>query len=149
VYAGFWTWLHLLQLCIANQCVDPEEDALNKPWRPIPAGLISVPDARTLHLILLPSCLCLSAWLGPKWHTVSLELAGLAYHEFHFHSHWLTRNICNAWFYGSLNAGAAMVAAGESRLTTRTAISVAVNSLIIFSTIQAQDFRDLVGDKKT
>jgi 4-hydroxybenzoate polyprenyltransferase len=112
VYSGFWTWLHLLQLCIANQCMDPEEDALNRPWHPIPSGLISVAGARTIHLILYPSCLCLSAWLGPQWHTVSFTLVGLAYHELHFHAHWFTRNVCNAWLYGSLNAGAALVAAG-------------------------------------
>jgi len=111
VYSGFWTWLHLLQLCIANQCVDPEEDAQNKPWRPIPSGLISDAGARTLHLILLPSCFFLSRWLGLQWHTVSFALAGLAYHELHLNAHWLMRNICNAWIYGSLNAGAAMVAA--------------------------------------
>lgn len=175
MFAGFWTWLHILQFCTANQCVDPEEDALNKPWRPIPAGLISIADARTFHLILLPLCLCLSVWLGPKssakWHSISWALAGLAYNGFHFHAHWLTRNVGCAWLYGSLNAGAAIVAAGtfyvfihppwtlpnnnfthvlgESGLTTRTAISVAVNSLIIFSTLQSQDFRDLVGDTKT
>jgi len=170
VYSGFWTWLHLLQLCIANHCVDPEDDAVNKPWRPIPSGLISVASARTLHLILLPSCLCLSAWLGPQWHTISLALAGAVYHELHFHEHWVTRNVCNAWFYGSLNAGAAMVAGGtfyvfihthwtlcnnnrtlvlgQSVLTTRTATSVTVNSLIIFSTIQSQDFRDRICDEQ-
>jgi len=32
-------------------------------------------------------------------------------------------------------------------MTTRTLISFAVNALIIFSTIHAQDFRDEVGDK--
>ena len=37
---------------------------------------------------------------------------------------------------------------GQSRLTTRTATSVAVNSLIILSTMQSQDFRDQVGDKQ-
>ena len=37
---------------------------------------------------------------------------------------------------------------GQSRLTTHTAISVAVNSLIIFSTIQSRDFRDQVSDEQ-
>ena len=32
-------------------------------------------------------------------------------------------------------------------MTTRTLISFAVNALIIFSTIHAQDFRDEIGDK--
>ena len=38
-------------------------------------------------------------------------------------------------------------ALGQSTITTRTLISFAVNALIIFSTIHAQDFRDEVGDK--
>ena len=38
-------------------------------------------------------------------------------------------------------------ALGQSTMSTRTLISFAVNALIIFSTIHAQDFRDEVGDK--
>src|SRR6267154_4089537 len=38
-------------------------------------------------------------------------------------------------------------ALGQSTMTSRTLISSAVNALIIFSTIHAQDFRDEVGDK--
>ena len=36
---------------------------------------------------------------------------------------------------------------GQSTMSSRTLISFAVNALIIFSTIHAQDFRDEVGDK--
>ena len=36
---------------------------------------------------------------------------------------------------------------GQSTMTPRTLISFAVNALIIFSTIHAQDFRDEEGDK--
>ncbi|KIM78588.1 hypothetical protein PILCRDRAFT_11056 [Piloderma croceum F 1598] len=34
----FWVWLHLLQFDVSNQYLDPTEDALNKPDRPIPSG---------------------------------------------------------------------------------------------------------------
>jgi len=147
-YCVFWTWLHLLQTCVSNQSLDFEEDALNKPWRPVPSGLISVSGARVLRWILLPSCLFLSVYLQAHGHSISLALATLVYNELHFHSHGLMRNVCSAWGYASFNAGAAMIAAGQSTLTTRTAISVTINTLITLSTIHSQDFRDQVGDKR-
>ena len=112
LYAVFWTWLHLLQFCVSNQSIDPEEDALNKPWRPIPSGLISVTSARCLRWILLPSCFSLSAYLEVHWQGIALALAFLAHNEFHLHSHWIMRNVCNAWGYAYFNAGAFAIAAG-------------------------------------
>jgi len=167
LYAVFWTWLHLLQLCVSNQSLEPEEDASNKPWRPIPSGLISVAGARCLRWILLPLCLSLSVYLEVHWQGISLALAFLVYGELHLHSHWIMRNVCNTWGYASFNAGAFAIAAGtfyafisrsylirivsfalgQSTLTLRTMISFAINVLITLSTIHAQDFADEVGDK--
>ena len=112
LYAVFWTWLHLLQFCVSNQSIDPEEDALNKPWRPIPSGLISVAGARRLRWILLPSCFLLSAYLEVRWQGIVLASAFLAHNELHLHSHCIMRNVCNAWGYASFNAGAFAIAAG-------------------------------------
>ena len=107
-----WIWLHLLQFCVSNQSLDPEEDASNKPWRPIPSGLISVGSARLLRWMLLPLCLYVSVRLEAYWQGISLALAFLAYDEFGFHSHLSMRNICNAWGYASFNAGAYAIASG-------------------------------------
>ncbi|KAI0295102.1 UbiA prenyltransferase family [Multifurca ochricompacta] len=147
LYALLWTWLHLLQFCVSNQSLDPEEDASNKPWRPIPSGLMSVVGARALRWVLLPSCFFLSVYLEAYWQGISLALAFLAHNEFGLHSHMIMRNVCNAWGYASFNAGASVIAAGHSTMTTRTTISFAINALVILSTIHAQDFRDEVGDK--
>jgi 4-hydroxybenzoate polyprenyltransferase len=125
VYSCFWTWLHLLQFCVSNQSQDPEEDALNKPWRPIPSGLVSAAGARALRWILVPLCPLLSACLGIHWHSISLALASLAYHELHFQSHGLMRNVCNAWGYASFNAGAAMIASGMLYNTFRSTLGYA------------------------
>jgi len=144
--AVLWTWLHLLQFCVSNQSLNPEEDTLNKPWRPIPSGVVSVVNARILRWILLPICLSLSISLEAHWQGISLAIAFIVHNELHLHSHWLLRNACNAWGYASFNAGASAIA-GQSTMSTRTLISFAVNALIIFSTIHAQDFRDEVGDK--
>ena len=153
--------------------MDPGEDASNKPWRPIPSGLISVGHARALRWVLLPACFFLSVRLKVYWQGISLALAFLAHNELHLHSHWLMRNVCNAWGYASFNAGASAIVAGtfhaafftqastridmrhpspsslpgQSTITTHTAVSFVINSLIIFSTIYAQDFRDEIGDR--
>ena len=170
IFSMFWTWLHLLQFCISNQSLDPEEDFSNKPWRPISSGLISVGSARVLRWMLLPVCLSASVRLGAYWQGISLALAFFAHNEFGLHSHLFMRNICNAWGYASFNAGAYMItsgmfshphlrtptivlmpmplfAIGESTISARTAMSFAINALIIVSTIYAQDFRDEIGDK--
>jgi 4-hydroxybenzoate polyprenyltransferase len=110
--AVLWTWLHLLQFCVSNQSLNPEEDVLNKPWRPIPSGIVSVLNARILRWILLPLCLSLSIMMSLEalWQGISLAIAFIAYNELHLHSHWLTRNACNAWGYASFNAGASAIA---------------------------------------
>ena len=111
LYAVFWTWLHLLQFCVSNQSMDPEEDALNKPWRPIPSGLISVVGAHRLRWILLPSCFSLSAYLEVHWQGIVLTSAFLAYNELHLHSYLIMCNVLNAFGYAYFNAGAFAIAA--------------------------------------
>jgi 4-hydroxybenzoate polyprenyltransferase len=167
LFSMLWTWLHLLQFCVSNQSLDPEEDSSNKPWRPIPSGLISVDAARSLRWMLLPLCLSVSVRLEVYWQGISLALAILAHNEFGLHSHLFLRNICNAWGYASFNAGAFAIASGmcsptpphcpqscsklssaQTTISTRSEISFAINALIIVSTIYAQDFRDEIGDKR-
>lgn len=37
-----WVFIHLIEFCTANQMYSGDEDAINKPYRPIPAKLITV-----------------------------------------------------------------------------------------------------------
>jgi 4-hydroxybenzoate polyprenyltransferase len=110
--AVLWTWLHLLQFCVSNQSQNPGEDVLNKPWRPIPSGIVSVLNARILRWILLPLCLSLSISMSLEalLQSTSLAIGFIVYNELHLDSHWLMRNACNAWGYASFNAGASAIA---------------------------------------
>ena len=111
---ALWTWLHLLQFCVSNQSLSPDEDALNKPWRPIPAGRISVRQATTLRWTLLPLCLFLSFAFGISAVGVVLMIGILLHNELRLDSHWFTRNVLNAVGYATFDAGAMTVAqAGE------------------------------------
>lgn len=46
----FWLWLMILQFCLQNQrhTESVKEDAINKPWRPLPAGRMSQENAVSL-----------------------------------------------------------------------------------------------------
>ncbi|KAJ3760828.1 UbiA prenyltransferase family-domain-containing protein [Lentinula raphanica] len=143
--ALFWTWLHLLQFCVSNQSLHTEEDTLNKPWRPIPSNLILVSTTRQLRWSLLPVCIWLSVYHRITSIGVLLSLAFMAHNEFGFGSHWLLRNACNAWGYAMFNAGSVGIA-NRSIKDRQLFYSFIYNSLIIFTTIYAQDFRDIEGD---
>jgi hypothetical protein len=54
---ALWVYLHALFLCIANQCSNAKEDAINKPFRPLPSGLISHQEAIGLLFALVPICI--------------------------------------------------------------------------------------------
>ncbi|KAI0336193.1 hypothetical protein GY45DRAFT_1358085 [Cubamyces sp. BRFM 1775] len=145
-----WIWLHLLQFCLSNQCLSPKEDATNKPWRPIPAGRISVTAATWLRWALLPTCLMLSAHYGVVMASIALALGTLAHNEFGMDSRWLPRNVCNAVGYAAFNAGATYAACGDQCTPKSASVAAQVlNALVILTTIQAQDFQDTEGDRAT
>ena len=111
----FWLWVHALQLALANQTLPRavEEDALNHPDRPLPAGRISFHTARTLRWMMVPLCFLLSAAYGPRTALASLgaSLFMLAYSEGGgADGHWFIRNALNAVGYAVAEAGATLVA---------------------------------------
>lgn len=111
-----WVWLNLLQFCVSNQSINPEEDASNKPWRPIPSYRIATRSARILRWVLLPMCLALSAYLNVLREGLVLAIAFLYHNECNLGSHWILRNVCNVIGYGAFNAGASALACSRASL---------------------------------
>ncbi|VDB92140.1 unnamed protein product [Peniophora sp. CBMAI 1063] len=143
-----WTFLQLLYFCIANQVFDPEEDALNKPWRPIPAGRITVRSANILRAAILPVCVALSWYWGVLPQCLVMILLGSAYNDFNIGAHWAPRHASVAVMYGALNSGAAHVACDVcyNGIEVINILRHTLNALVILTTIQAADFRDAEGD---
>lgn len=168
-HLAVWVWLHLLQFCAANQALSPEEDALNKPYRPIPAGLISIRGARVLRWLLVPVCLALSWALDVIHPGISLAISFIVYNELGLDSYWYTKNFLNAVGLVSWNIGAAKIACAGTlspqlspnllsltgsiqtenvSLDQRAWFAPYVSTLLIATTIHIQDFRDEAGDRK-
>jgi len=109
-----WMWIcriHLLQCNTSNQSRSREEDAVNRPWRPIPSGRISERSVFFLRLGLVPFCIGLSAIYGWDVALTSalLTVTTIVYDEFSLAGHWVGKNACNILGYTSFEIGATKV----------------------------------------
>ncbi|KAI0062573.1 hypothetical protein BV25DRAFT_1803812 [Artomyces pyxidatus] len=147
----FWIWFHLLQFDVSNQSLQPEEDMLNKAYRPIPSGRITLRNAVRLRWLLVPTCWALSALYSTEVLGASMAFITftILYNERSGHSgHFLIRNLVNAAGYAAFETGATLIAGGNSHTLDRTAIlSIYCSAGIVATTIQAQDFKDEDGDR--
>ncbi len=165
-----WIWVNLLEFNLANQTVDADEDAMNKPWRPIPSKRISQSTARSLRWILLPICFVLSCAFRVPLDCLVIHIGNICYHDFGVASHWVGKNLVNGLGLAAFNGGASMIMhrASSPLLCNRAPFVLnqtppdysptgsasrrdiqILNFLLISTTIHAQDFRDVVGDHAT
>ena len=113
----FWIWLHLLQFNVANQVKAPNEDRVNKPFRPIPAGRITVHNATILRWALVPICLVYSTLYSPQLTWISLTILCLTtwYNEHNGDRESFSKNLLTAIMYVLSELGGTLVA-GKRRL---------------------------------
>jgi len=147
----FWIWFHVLQFDVSNQTLDPHEDENNKKDRPLPAKRITWRNALILRWVLVPACWALSACYSLETFYASIALVALTviYDELGAHSsHWLVRNLVNAAGFAAFETGATLIAGNDPhRLDGIGFMSICASAGIFATTIQAQDFKDTIGDK--
>jgi hypothetical protein len=146
-----WLWLIILQFCLQNQCSagSPEEDAINKPWRPIPSQRITLIDTKNLlratHLVAG----LMSWYLGVVYPFIIWTALSTLYNDLGGSDRsGFVRNLFCGGFFTCSFGGALMLALGEAEVS-REAIqwTLLVCWCILLTTIQTQEFRDEVGDK--
>ncbi|KAK0496615.1 hypothetical protein EDD18DRAFT_1074126 [Armillaria luteobubalina] len=143
VRASIWIYLHLLQFCISNQLIGEAEDLKNKPWRPIAARRISRSKARVLRWVLAVVCLFLSYLFSVVRPSFLLTIGILMSNELRFDAHWFGKNVTNALGYYSFQAGAC----NHGMLGDSISEAIFRGALIVLTTIHAQDFQDVPGDR--
>ncbi|KAJ3534808.1 hypothetical protein NM688_g7078 [Phlebia brevispora] len=145
--AFFWTWMYLLQFCVSNQSLCPEEDAQNKPFRPIPSGHITIEQARRVRWVLIPVCLAVSTCCGVLVPGITLTIHFILHNELRLDANWITRNVLNALGYCAFDSGASGIVDVDASSHSATATARHLSFMIILTTIHAQDFRDEAGDR--
>jgi 4-hydroxybenzoate polyprenyltransferase len=88
-----------------------DEDAVNRPWRPLPSGRISQEAAAILRWLLVPLCVLVSLPFGLDMVVCSLMLAAalIAYNEHGLAHNWIGKSLFNAIGYGLFEYGAARI----------------------------------------
>ncbi|KZV95919.1 hypothetical protein EXIGLDRAFT_609908 [Exidia glandulosa HHB12029] len=150
-----WLLLHLLAFNVANQYTSRsiEEDALNKPWRPLPSGRISRDQATILRWALVVICTLASITIaGPGGPTlivisVAFSLATLVYNEGGVSTDWTGKNLCCSVGNMLFESGTTLVMGDADKLSDTARLAIALSGMIAASTIHVQDFPDVEGDR--
>jgi 4-hydroxybenzoate polyprenyltransferase len=152
-----WIWLHLLVENISNQRLPDAiaEDAVNKPWRPMPSKRLSQPEAISILRVLTPALL-LSTFVFQMGYVPSVTLMAMIwlYNDLDGSGAGpIQRNILNAAGLACFGWGGIYVLLGgegtsdfeiAGRVPWHWLIFIA---MVVATTVHAQDLPDMVGDK--
>ncbi|KAL4748734.1 hypothetical protein BDW72DRAFT_214562 [Aspergillus terricola var. indicus] len=150
-----FNWGNLLIFDIANQRL-PEsvvEDQANKPWRPIPRGIITPTQARQLLLATVPVVWAVSSALGVGGESALILLLTWMYNDLRGGDE-LTRDFIIAFAYDLYLASSLRIGLSATTSCQDFAFSTigyqwrAIIGGVILTTMQIQDLRDLVGDRR-
>ncbi|KAL7812637.1 UbiA prenyltransferase family domain-containing protein [Trichoderma aethiopicum] len=143
-----WIWLNLLVEDIANQRLEGAivEDAVNKPWRPLPSRRLTPERARDWLIISIIAAVGLSALFGGYSASITLMVFIWMYND-------LEGSSSGIWIRNALNAGGlmcfswgALATLSGGELLPRGFAWILVTGAIIMTTVHAQDLPDIEGD---
>lgn len=149
----FWTWANLLPFAIDNQRqgLAVEEDAINKPWRPIPSGRITTEKAKGWMLRMYQLAMLFSLYVGGLKQCLTLVILGFWYNDLKgADGNPLVRNFINACGFLCFFSGVMKVAYGSPlQLEWGSPLLqwLGIVGVIVFSSVHTQDMADQEGDK--
>jgi 4-hydroxybenzoate polyprenyltransferase len=137
-------WLYIYLFTLGNQINGIEEDRINKPFRPIPSGLVSR-DGASQRLLVANTLFLTLGYYGKIFDLALLWTVCSYLHNFKFWStHWLTRGVVMAaGVYSQLVPGYRIV----QPIDDFHHLWFIVLAGVIFIILPLQDLRDMVGDK--
>jgi 4-hydroxybenzoate polyprenyltransferase len=147
-----WLWLVILQFCLQNQRTPDsiEEDAINKPWRPMPSKRITRKQMTYLFATTYVMTAIVSFFLGVFPIFVVYTMLITAYNDFGGCDHsGTTRNaFCGAGF-SCYFSGAMSIALGPNVQMGYYAWkwTLLITFGVLATTIQTQELRDEAGDR--
>ncbi|CAL1711923.1 unnamed protein product [Somion occarium] len=126
------------------------EDRVNKGYRPLPSRRLSLQNAIRLRWALVLVC-----WLFSLHFNVGTLLASIAvvaltitHNELGFHGKsWIIRNLLNGLGLASYEVGALLVISSKHAVDMVAFYAVLISAGLFATTIHAQDFQDIPGDR--
>lgn len=151
-----WIWIHLLVENLANQRQPQSvaEDAINKPWRPLPSGRLSQAEALRLLQAGVPIAAAFSFLLDAFTPSVTFTTLVWLYNDLEGSSTGpILRNVVNAAGLSCLGWGGHTVllskdASDRSHLSQDWLLHwILVTAAVVATTVHAQDMPDMKGDR--
>ena len=147
-YVILWCWLNLTINTSSNQRLPASipEDAVNKPWRPLPANRLTTEEARRFLIFAICAALLASLFLGGTTETLVLVILTYIYNDLAAaDEHYAIRNLMNALAFAAYGLGTTRVAS-QAELHPRAFQWITIIGAMVFSTLQLQDMYDQKGD---
>lgn len=132
---------------ISNQLEAIEEDKLNKPFRPLPSGLINEQGAYFRYYLGTAVYLILGAFLGVFYWSVLWVIVTYMLNLRGWDKNWITKNFVSMGLGTAAQLGAAWQIIGP--FSSSAIIWISLISFWVALTSCTQDFRDVEGDRKT
>jgi 4-hydroxybenzoate polyprenyltransferase len=149
---SLWLWLLVLQATLKNQLgtASIQEDAINKPWRPLPSKRIT--PAQAQHLLTFTYLVNggVSYWLDVMPMFMGFTVLLVAYNDYGGSDHSsILRNLVNGAGIACLFSGALDITLGIGYTISHQAWAwcLLLNMGVMVTTIQIQDVRDEIGDR--
>ncbi|MFY0581414.1 UbiA family prenyltransferase [Cystobacter fuscus] len=140
--------LYVYSFCLSNQIAGVEEDRVNKPDRPIPAGLVSIEGAKLRWRVVMVLFPAVAFGLGGfellAW-AVARQIISVLHNFLGWSQHWFTKNpILMGLGVVAMLAPAWRMITDFSPLVWRWILLIA---LAVGVSISVQDLRDIEGDR--
>ena len=146
---GLYVWINLLVEVLANQRLPSSitEDAINKPWRPLPSHRLTPAEARSGLLCLLPLMIAMAFFYRCEKESLLLAALSWMYNDLGgADANFVVRNMLNAGGLLCFGAGATIVASGSYTLIRTAHLWFGLLGAVIFLTVHTQDLADMKGD---
>ncbi|KAK3492144.1 UbiA prenyltransferase family-domain-containing protein [Neurospora hispaniola] len=133
------------------------EDSINKPWRPIPSGMITADQTRRLLLCLVPVYLALGYALGVWNIALLIVIAVFIYNDLGGSGELVVRDIVLGISYIIYQMGPLRIALGSGEyradmagdlVSPRGYAWAAMSGLLVVTTVPIQDIKDQEGDRQ-
>lgn len=143
-HALIYFWSYVATFCLSNQIVGVTEDRINKPDRPLVAGLVSQQGAWVrwaIYMMLFPA---LGWWFGVLPWAILWQVVILLHNFGGWGQRWLTKHLAM-----SLGTLAQLAAAWQlvAPITSSAWRWIGLISLLVFPLVAVQDLRDMAGDR--
>lgn len=134
-----------------NAVYDVEIDKINKPYRPIPSGVVTKDEARTVAWILYPIVLFRAVWVNRTFglFVLMIMLITIAYstRPLRLKKRLWISNFSIAFARGLLGFVAAWSIFGDPFSDATPWIIGGVMMIFLIGAITSKDFTDIIGDK--